>query len=864
MNSKIIYFLTLIVLLSCNSSDNSCDESEAVIVDSYRTKARNKAYPNAHKLEINPPSFLWPASRQEKKSTTFQVKLVKKGSVDTIVSGKLKWAAWKPAKVLESGEWKWTLEKYTNANSEVVGSYTFNVQENLPIYNPPIVSKEMIASMYGEHPRFFQLNAKGNQVAERLPQDLQQTILTNANLFLTKETAANSNPFAKISKGLNEVETNRVKINISKVILNHLRLKVLYLAQAYTLTNNEVYANAALEKFKVFEALPNEVKNLNDFTRGMALDLGLYMFDGFYHRLTKSQKDYLIELCYPIIHHEYEEARMRFETNEFDNHVWQKGVALLARASLIMGNHIPEATEWMEYVAMVWAARAPAGGFNYDGAWVNGNSYMTANIITLIQTPMILNKISGFNYLSHPWYQNLAKAMITTYQGKSYSNGFGDGHDSTTMPVWVRGQLAQYVARSTQNSNLTWYANQIALSERGLPPTKYFSDSKHPLDSEAHQWLINTMEEPLPAATTPNYANGSVFPYSGFASFHSNLLASKNNLHLSFRSSIYGSGSHTMSNQNAFNVIVGGKPLFLSSGYYTNFSDKHNLLHYRNTRGHNTILVNGIGQSLGKHGYGYIEASLVTDNISYVRGNASNAYRGDLRDPMWIKNFKKAKITPTEDNGYGITDLTKFKRHMIMLDKCTIIVYDELAAKTPASFNWLLHTPGVFNLVNDNEITVTSINAKAVVHLEASTSLTTTISNEFSYKAENWSGKKVNRKLVEFAKQWHMNATTKSAEKVYILSVIQVDGAAETAKEFNKISEGVYTIGDWQLSANLDTAKNTAFTLYNTKSNTVFNVGDKEFTANKKTYKTNTCDAYYKQGNNAPIKATNYNYNANN
>lgn len=864
MSNKLIYlFIFSSLLLSCQTTQNSCESSKEH-TDRYRTKIRNNPYPNRHSLEINPPSFLWPASKQDKKSTTFKIKLVKKGSVDTIESNSLKWAAWKPSKVLEPGTWLWTLEKFNNNKKTIVGFYSFNVQDDLPNYNPPIISKEMITKTYGKHPRFFQLNATASEVTQRLPQDLQQTILKNATLFLKKEPVTNSNPFEKINKSLNQYETNRVKIIISKKILNHLRLKVLYLAQAYTLTNNDIYANAALENLKVFEALPDEVKQLNDFTRGMSLDLGLYMFDGFYHQLSENQKKYLINLCYPIIHHEYEGARMRFETNEFDNHVWQKGVALLARASLIMGNHIPEATDWMEYIAMVWAARGPAGGFNYDGAWVNGNNYMTANIVTLIQTPMILNKISGFNYLSHPWYQNLAQAMITTYQGRSYSNGFGDGHDSTTMPVWIRGQLAQYVARITQNPNLTWYANQIALSERGVPPTVYGPESKHPLDSEAHQWLTNTMAQQKPEAIAPTFDRGSVFPFSGFASFHSNLLESNSNMHLAFRSSIYGSGSHTMSNQNAFNVLVGGKPLFLSSGYYTNFADKHNLMHYRNTRGHNTILINGIGQSLGKHGYGEIEESLVTKDIAYVRGDASNAYRGDLRDPMWIKNFKKADVTFTEDNGYGVTTLNTYKRHLLMLDDRTIIVYDELGANMASKFNWLLHTPGTFNLISNNEVKATTSNANAVVHLESSTTLNTTISDEFSYKAENWSGKKVNGKLVEYSKQWHLNASTETAEKVYILGIIQVDGAGTTANKYTKISQGVYKIGDWELNANLEASKKATLTLYNSKTNTVFNVGSKEFKVNNNLYRSNTCDAFYKSDSNKKIMSTKYLYKANN
>lgn len=65
---------------------------------------------------------------------------------------------------------------------------------------------------------------------------------------------------------------------------------------------------------------------------------------------------------------------------------------------------------------------------------------------------------------------------------------------------------------------------------------------------------------------------------------------------IGFRSSTFASGSHTVANQNSFNLLYKGVDVYRSSGYYQNFSDAHNLMSYRHTRAHNTILVNGIGQ----------------------------------------------------------------------------------------------------------------------------------------------------------------------------------------------------------------------------------------------------------------------------
>ena len=307
---KISVVCGLLFFFSCATKSNICKDTRNY-VDSYRTKIRKAAYPNGHTLEINPPSFLWPVEQDDIEETRYEVRLVKKGFTDTIVSPKLKWAVWKPNKILESGDWQWRLYRYKGNKRKVSGDYMFTVAENLPNYVPPYFTKHDILGFFKSHPnpRFFELNAKGKEIAERLPKKLQSVIIENANLFIKKEDPKKSD-FSNIDYSLSDYEVTRVKTNISKKILNHLRLKVQYLTQAYLLTKNEKYAVAVMEKLSHFESLPKEMIQLNGFTKGMTLDIGLYIFDGFYNQLTPRERTYIIDLCYPIIHEEYEHARL--------------------------------------------------------------------------------------------------------------------------------------------------------------------------------------------------------------------------------------------------------------------------------------------------------------------------------------------------------------------------------------------------------------------------------------------------------------------------------------------------------------------------------------------------------------------------
>ena len=104
---------------------------------------------------------------------------------------------------------------------------------------------------------------------------------------------------------------------------------------------------------------------------------------------------------------------------------------------------------------------------------------------------------------------------------------------------------------------------------------------------------------------------------AGEVAMHSAPEDTGKDLALSFRSSTFGSGSHTTASQNAFNLLYKGVDVYRSTGYYQNFSDAHNLMSYRHTRAHNSLLVNGIGQPYSTEGYGSVTRAMGGQHISY-------------------------------------------------------------------------------------------------------------------------------------------------------------------------------------------------------------------------------------------------------
>lgn len=297
--------------------------------------------------------------------------------------------------------------------------------------------------------------------------------------------------------------------------------------------------------------------------------------------------------------------------------------------------------------------------------------------------PSLLSFISQYDYLSHPWYQNVGRSLVYTCPPGSKSNGFGDNSEKGSEPNRLVAAFADYLARETGDSYAGWYAGECRELLRR--------------DYELRLYRMCTEQDYNTAF--PAGADKMVwYKDAGEVAMHSAPEDVEKDLALSFRSSTFGSGSHTTASQNAFNLLYKGVDVYRSTGYYQNFSDAHNLMSYRHTRAHNSLLVNGIGQPYSTEGYGSVMRAMGGQHISYCLGDASHAYRSISNDPMWVGYFKQAGIEQTPENGFGATPLTKYRRHVLMLHPHTVIVYDELEASEAVRWEWLLHSPTEFKI----------------------------------------------------------------------------------------------------------------------------------------------------------------------
>lgn len=269
-------------------------------------------------------------------------------------------------------------------------------------------------------------------------------------------------------------------------------------------------------------------------------------------------------------------------------------------------------------------------------------------------------------------------------------------------------------------------------------------------------------------------------------------------------SSPYGSTSHALANQNAFNTFFGGKAIFYSSGHRTGFTDDHCMYAYRNTRAHNSILVNGMGQKIGTEGYGWIPRYYEGEEISYVVGDASNAY-GKVVSPLWLERGRLSGTQFTPEKGWDENKLEFFRRHIVQLGRSGLfVVYDELAGKEPVKWNYLLHTvelpmevvkeEGGLRILGKNKADGISI-----AHLYSSQEMTYAQTDTFFVAALDWK-KRLGKAL---ANHYHFTATTTPCNKVFFLNIIDVHGNNRADAVINHQGNRI-TVEGWVIECNLD------------------------------------------------------------
>ncbi|EJW89347.1 Heparinase II/III-like protein [gut metagenome] len=831
MNKILVCISFLPLLASCGSSEHSpiIKTTEETLMH----EVRATPFPlDGAVAQVNPPRFMWPdkfphlgavldgvGENEQKPVVTYRIRISQdKTFKKEVLTGEQPWAFFNPFQPLAKGVWYWQHAYVTPEGQEEWSPvYQFSIDRHTPVFNPP--SLEKILSIYStRHPRVLMNVTEWDDIIERNKQNPE------AIAYIRKASQCLSHPlkplYAEIDttnvvKLTNQVQRKSALIRESRKIVDREEANVESLVRAYLLTKDKRFYQEGMKRLAEILSWQDSKYFAGDFNLSTLLSMSTSAYDGFYGLLTPDEKQLLLHTIRTLGNRFYQEYVNHLENRIADNHVWQMTYRILTMAAFATVGEIPEASIWTNYCYNEWISRLP--GLNDDGAWHNGDSYFHVNIRTLIEVPVFFSHISGFDFFADPWYRNNVLYVIYQQPPFSKSGGHGNSHEGQRTPSGARVGYADALARECNDPWAAAYVHEILREDSAI-----FSKAFEAKPSDLRWYRCTTKKAGLPYTVALSaLPDCKVFKQTGTALMNTDLGHYARNARVSFRSSPYGSTSHALANQNTFNTFYGGKAIFYSSGHRTGFTDDHCMYAYRNTRAHNGILVNGMGQKIGTEGYGWIPRYYEGEEISYVVGDASNAY-GQVTSPLWLERGRLSGTEYTPEKGWDVNRLSFFRRHLVQLGRTGLfVVYDELEGKEEVKWDYLLHTleqpmkvtpdQGGLRVIGKN-------NSKgiSVAHLFASQPIDWQQTDTFFVAAVDWKkrlGKKLNN-------HFHFRATSQPAKKLCFLNVLDVHG--DNREDMQVVREGNrILVGDWIITCNLDGEQPSFLRIENCKQGTL-------------------------------------------
>jgi hypothetical protein len=403
-------------------------------------------------------------------------------------------------------------------------------------------------------------------------------------------------------------------------------------------------------------------------------------------------------------------------------------IAYLTDMSLALCDETPDAAVWLDYSLKALLTFYPHWGGG-NGGWAEGVPYGLWYNGFYIPALEGLRQLADFDLWQRPFFNNVRHFFFYCTANHGEFRPFGDAAESGGPGV-RRGsgyaELMHFHSHRYNDPAVGWWVKQIPGYQDGQGGS-----------------LALLHGDTVPAEAPRDLPNSRVFQGVGWAGLHSDLSQPEDDTCLIFKSSPYGSVSHSHADQNAFAIMKGGTALAIPSGYYgPSYGKPHHAQWTRSTKANNCILVNGAGQRIrSAAAQGRIVEFQDTSGYTYVAGDATAAYMGKL---------------------------TKWIRHILFLRPGLFLLLDEIEAPSPSRFQWLLHAFDKME-IHGNQIISRRGEATLEVHLACAQGITLSQTDQFDTPYNHGIPEAYHR---EKANHWHVTAETNSDSKVSRIAAV--------------------------------------------------------------------------------------------
>lgn len=333
-----------------------------------------------------------------------------------------------------------------------------------------------------------------------------------------------------------------------------------------------------------------------------------------------------------------------------------------------------EARDWLNYsIEFLSTVYSPWG--DSDGGWAEGTNYWMMGIAYLIDAANSLKSYTGINLYQRPFFQNTGDFPLFCKAPDTRRATFGDDSTQGDLPGIKTGLNMRQFAGATGNGAYQWYCDE---NLRTNPGTEMAFYNWGWWDTNFDELVYKT-DYPTITATPPE---GGLrhFKGIGWVGVQHAMDDPDNHIQFVFKSSKFGSVSHSHGDQNSFCMAAFGEDMAIQSGHYVAFNSSMHRNWRRQTRSKNAILINGKGQYAEKDkakalsATGRILAAEDRDDHIFIHGDATPAYQS---------------LSP---------EVTRAEREIYFVRNSYFVIIDKVDADTPVTVDWLLHANTPYEL----------------------------------------------------------------------------------------------------------------------------------------------------------------------
>jgi hypothetical protein len=345
-------------------------------------------------------------------------------------------------------------------------------------------------------------------------------------------------------------------------------------------------------------------------------------------------------------------------------------MAMTGLTGLALWDDLPEAREWWRFAYVFFRDQfSPWGGD--DGGWAEGSAYWRGTFEHAAFQDALIAIGDPEAYSSTFWKNSPYFALynVQPYRHTVFGDTSNAGHFNLEPAI---ADYMEHVARVQQNGFFRAYA-ELCDDQRVRPVDKGLAglDRTYPT---AGEFLIRNFivaDKPLPPARPlSELPPQRFFRDVGWVSLHSALGQPKDDIQITFKSSPYGSFSHSHADQNAFILNAFGEGLAINSAYREFHRSPHHKEWTWQTKSKNAVLIDGLGQkSQDKKATGKITRYEAKDRYVWTTGDATVAYQ-----TMQSKG-RVQRVT----------------RDLVFVDQRYVVLRDRVVLQTAGKLSWLLH-----------------------------------------------------------------------------------------------------------------------------------------------------------------------------